>query len=294
VIVLRFLRGAFEVLEEAYNKFNEHGGSLLAAGIAFFIFFSLFPLLLFSGVFLGFVLEDPAVRDQIMGFVLANFPALAGFVRDSIIEPLIQLRPSASVIALLGFLWAGTNLFGGIAIGLNAVYETTETRNIIAQKVVSIGVYLVIVALLLLSFGATVLASIVRDEVLAFLFPEQVVALAWTLFNAGLGIFFTLLLFLTIYKWVPNVKLAFGSIWVGTLAAGLTWEVAKYGFAFYLNTFAREGYGLVYGSFAAIVLLLFWLYISAALLLVGAEINAAYTRRRMGGVKVFEPRKGRG
>ncbi|MBE0447041.1 MAG: YihY/virulence factor BrkB family protein [Actinobacteria bacterium] len=288
---MHFLRNTFEFLKEVYFKFNKHSGSLLAGGIAFFIFFSLFPLLLFSGIVLGFVLEDPAVQNQVMDFVLANFPALAGFIRDSIIIPLIDFRSIAGIIALLGFLWAGTNLFGGIAIGLNAVYETAETRNILVQKFVAIGVYLIIAALIFFSFSATALATVFRDEILRLLFTGRVIVAVWTLFNTVLGIISSLLLFLIIYKLVPNVKLSFKSILPGTLVAGLTWEIAKYGFAFYLNAFAREGYGLVYGGLASIVLLMFWLYISAVLLLLGADINVVYGRRAMGGVKSFEPRK---
>lgn len=287
---MRLLRNTFGFVLGVYDKFNRDSGALLAAGIAFFIFFSLFPLLIFSGVVLTFFLEDPGVRDRIMGYVLRNFPALTDFVRD-VINKLIADRSGASIIALVSFLWAGTNLFGGIAIGLNAIYGVAETRNLLVQKLASIGVYLIIAALIFLSFGATVAASIFRDQVLSLLFPERVVSATWTVFIALLGLISSLLLFLVIYKLVPNVRLSFKSIWLGTLVAGVTWEIAKYIFAFYLNAFASQSYSLVYGSLASIVLLLFWLYISAFLLIIGAEINVEYRRRVTGGAKVFEPRK---
>jgi membrane protein len=216
VVELHFLRSTFEFLKEVYNNFNRHRGSLLAAGIAFFIFFSLIPLLLFSAIALAVVLTDPAVRERILDFVLRNFPALTGFARQAI-DTLIRNATSAGIIATLGFLWSGTNLFGGIAIGLNAVYETAETRNLFIQKLIAIGVYLVIAALIILSFGATALASLFRDEVLALLFPGRVVTVAWTALTLFISTISSLLLFLAVYKLVPNVKLSLRSIWLGTL-----------------------------------------------------------------------------
>lgn len=290
MVTLHQLENVYKFLVALYYKFNQHNGFLLAAGIAFFTLFSLFPLLLFTGIALGFVLENPNTRDQIFDYVLTNFPALADFVRVNI-EALIEARSSAGIIALLGLLWAGTNLFGSLALGLNAVYEIKETRHFVQQKLVSIVVFLIIISLILISFGSTSAASVFRDEVLSLFFPERVVDIVWTVFSILISISSTFLLFLTVYWLVPNVKLTFSNIWIGTLTAGIVWEAAKYIFAIYLNTFARTGYGFVYGSLASIILLMFWLYISSVLLLIGAEINVAYERWKMGGAKVFEPRK---
>ncbi len=288
---MQILQSTFKFLVDVYNKFNEHSGFLLAAGIAFFTFFSLFPLLLFTGIVLGYVIEGTGVREQILGYVFKNIPALGSFVRSSI-EALIGSRSRAGIIALIALLWSGTNLFGGLAVGLNAVYEVKETRNIIMQKLIALGVFLIIIVLIFVSVGASTLASTFRSTVLNLLFPERVVSVAWTAFTAILGLISTLLIFLVVYRLVPNVKLTIKNIWLGTFVAGFVFEVAKYVFAIYLNAFARKGYGLVYGSLATVILLMFWLYISAVLLLIGAEINVLYRRRILGGVKTFEPRKG--
>jgi len=287
---LRTPRASYEFLLEVYRKFNEHNGFLLSAGVAFFAFFSLFPLLIFMGIALGFVLEDEATRDQILDFVFRNFPVGASLVEGTI-RALIANRSSAGFIALIALLWSGTNLFGSLALGLNDVYEVKETRNLAKLKLVSVGVYFIIIALFLISFAAVSVASVFRDEVLSLVFTHTVVVFAWTIISVALAFVSTLLLFLIVYWLVPNVKLSFRDVWVGALVAGLTWQVTNYLFALYLNAFARTGYGLVYGSLATIVLLLFWMYISAVLLLIGAEVNVLYKRRIVGGVKVFEPRK---
>jgi len=287
---LGLVKRTYEFLFGVYIKFNKHNGSLLAAGIAFFIFFSIFPLLLFFGVALSFFLETEAAREQVLEFVFQNLPILADLVQDTI-EALIDRRSSAGFIALLGLLWAGTGLFGALAVGLNAVYEVKETRNLFQQRLIGVWVFFLIILLILVSFGASSMASVFRSAVLNALFPDEIAAFAWTAITAIIGLVSTFLLFLIVYRFVPNAKLTFASIWPGTLAAGLAWEAAKYFFALYLDAFASQTYGLVYGSLAAVILVMFWLYISAILLLMGAEINVAYRQRSKGGVKVFEPRK---
>lgn len=283
------LRRAFEFAKTVYFNFNNHNGFLLAAGIAFFIFFALFPLLLSVGIILGYVLESAELRRQVLEYVFQSVPGLADVVRDQI-EKLIRARSSAGIIAFLGLLWSGTGLFGGLALGLNAVYEVKETRNIVTQRLLAIAVLIIVIVLFLVSSGATSIAAVFRDEVLSSLFPGQVVTYTWRFLSYAIGLVSTLLLFLVVYRLVPNVKRPLKSIWPGTLAAGTLWEIGKYGFAFYLENFATRGYGAVYGSLATIVLVLFWLNISSMLLLLGAEINVVYHHREKGGVKIFGPK----
>ena len=292
------LKNIYKFAVTIYFKFNEHNGFLLAAGIAFFTFLSLFPILILVGIALGYFLESPALREQIIAYVFKSLPSLTDTIRTTIeqavqdtINKLIAHRPSAGVIALIGLIWSATGLFGGLGVALNAVYEVKETRNIIIQRLIALGVFLLIMLLLLISFGATSVASVFRDQVLNLFFPRQVVTFAWTFLSYAIGFISTLLLFLTVYRFVPNVKLKFKDVWLGTLVAGFASEVGKYGFAVYIHMFASKSYGVVYGSLATIVLLMFWLNISAMLLLIGAEINVAYRKQKMGGVKIFEPRK---
>lgn len=296
---MQLLKSIYKFLVTIYFKFNEHNGFLLAAGIAFFTFLSLFPILILIGIALGYSLENAALREQILAYIFKNLPALTDTIRKTIenavqetINRLIAGRPGAGIIAVIALLWSATGLFGGLGVALNAVYEVKETRNVIIQRLEALGVFLLIILLLLVSFAATSVASVFRAQVLNMLFPQSVASFAWTFLSYAIGFISMILLFLTVYRFVPNVKLTFRDVWLGTLVAGIASEAVKYGFAVYLRVFASKSYGLVYGSLATFVLLMFWLNISAMLLLIGGEINVAYRRQKMGGVKIFEPRKG--
>lgn len=285
------LKRVYSFLVTVYFKFLQDNGFLLAAGIAFFTFLSIFPLLLALGVVLGYFLENPALRDQILSYVFQSFPALSGVVQSTI-ESFIRAKGSAGLIALVGLLWAGTGLYGGLAGAINAVYGVKETRNVVIQRLMGLFVFIVIMALLLVSFGATSIASILRDRVLRDFLPPQIVTFTGSFFSYAIGFISTFLLFLVIYRLVPNVKLKVRSVLPGAVVACVAWQLIELVLAFYLKVFASRGYGFVYGSLAAIVISMFWLNISSILLLLGAEINVVYVKQKKGGVKIFEPRKG--
>jgi membrane protein len=99
--------------------------------------------------------------------------------------------------------------------------------------------------------------------------------------------------FILIYRTMPRAAVDWQDVWPGGLAAGIVWEVAKQLFAWYLGNFAR--YGLVYGSVGAIIAFLFWCYLSAMILLLGAELTAEYSRWRRAGcpVESIPPRQWR-
>lgn len=272
------LRKIYDVALMIYFSFVKHNAPMLSAGIAFFTFFSFFPLLLFMAIVFGYYLEDQALRDQILNYVFSNIPALGSLVKTNI-ESLIAGKSNAGVIAVIALLWSGIGAFGGLSVALNTIYEVQETRHFVVQKLLALLAFALIITLILVSFATTTVASIFKEKVLVLVLKEPFISYSWTFLSHVIGIISTLLLFFVVYKLAPNVKLHVKHIWLGTIVAGVFWEIAKRIFAIYLNAFAFTSYGLVYGSLAVIVLFLFWLYLSAMLLLLGAEINVAYSRK---------------
>ena len=84
------------------------------------------------------------------------------------------------------------------------------------------------------------------------------------------------MLFALVYRYVPHTRLTWGDVWPGAGLAAVLFEASKNLFAWYLASFAN--YSLVYGSLATVIVFLLWTYISALVLLVGAEFAAVYTR----------------
>jgi membrane protein len=90
-------------------------------------------------------------------------------------------------------------------------------------------------------------------------------------------------IFLILYKFIPNTKTYWRYVWPGALLAAVLFEISKSLFILYLDRFAT--YELVYGSIGSVIALLFWIYVAAFILILGAEFSAEYGRMRMGVAK---------
>jgi membrane protein len=86
--------------------------------------------------------------------------------------------------------------------------------------------------------------------------------------------------FLVIYKFIPHTDTDWSDIWLGALVAALLFEVGRNSFVFYLNNFGN--FGQIYGSLAAVMVLLVWIFISALILIIGAEVASEFARMKRG------------
>lgn len=101
-------------------------------------------------------------------------------------------------------------------------------------------------------------------------------AKVWYLGMALLPLAFSFVIFALVYRFVPNDRISWRDVWPGALLAAFLFEVAKNAFAWYLANFAN--YSLVCGSLGAVIAFLFWSYLSALILLLGAELASEYSR----------------
>jgi membrane protein len=102
----------------------------------------------------------------------------------------------------------------------------------------------------------------------------------WSVLPLMIPAVLTFVVFLLLYRYVPNVSNRFGDLWPGALAATVLFELLKNGFAFYVAKF--NNYDVIYGSLGAIMLFLLFVYLAANLLLVGAELACEYASLRRG------------
>jgi membrane protein len=272
--------GWLGVCERTYKGFVSHQGNANAAATAYYTLFSVFPLTLLLISLGSFVLDSQQAQEAALAAIGAYLPAATELVARNI-ERVLQLRGTASIIGLVGFIWAASGVFGSLSRAINKAWDLERPRPAWAERALAGGLVLLVGVLFSLSLLSTAAFEVVARLAQAVLPQTEVGGL--TLLELGSAILpyiFTVLLFSFLYAVLPSTTVRWREVLPGALLASFAWEVAKDGFTVYLAGFSS--YSLVYGSLAAVIAMLLWSYISAMIILLGAEFTVQYARRRRG------------
>jgi membrane protein len=250
------------------RKFLDDRASNLAALIAYYAFFSLFPLLLVLVSVLGFVLQDnPSLQDDVLDSALARIPVIGAQVGDDI-EPLAGSEV-ALVVGVAGALWAGLGVTVALSRAFEEIWDVPRVKQRGALRVRAWGV-LVLVVLGVSLVAATALTGVAVGGRIGPA-AEQVGALGLSL-AVNVAIFLAAFGLLTtrpvrVPDLLPGVALA--AIGALLLQAAGTWYVER--------TVTRASD--TYGTFALVIGLLSWFWLLTHLLLLAAEVNVVRARR---------------
>lgn len=262
-----------QLVVRTVQELGADDASHMAAGIAYYAVLSLFPLLLGLIAIFGLVLPSETVQQDLFEFFERNLPGAVDVLEENI-EQVIRLRGAIGAVSLVLLFWSASAMFGAIGRSINRVWDVHKDRPFYIRKVRDLGMALGTGILFLLSVGATAIFSILRATELS------VGGIAVDVAARLLAFLFSLGIFLVLYKIMPNTKTYWRYVWPRAVLAAVLFEIAKTLFVFYLDHFAS--YDMVYGSVASVIILLFWIYISAYILILGGEFSAEYGRMREG------------
>lgn len=267
------------LLKETFFSWQSDKVSRMAAALAYYSVFSLAPLLIIVVAVAGIIYGRAAAAGEIVG----QMQNLVGAEVASVIESLIEnaSRPRSGIIAtIIGaavILVGATGVFSELKDALNTIWKVESTKGMVGSVLHSRFLSF----LMVLGIGLLLLLSIVTNTLLsaaaAFL-KGLVPGLSFLLFLSNVLIPFLLIsiLFAVSYKFLPDVYVAWSDVWVGSAIASLLFTVGKLVLGFYLGS---SKIGSAYGAAGSLVVLLFWVYFSAQVFLLGAEFTRAYASR---------------
>ncbi|UCC61115.1 MAG: YihY/virulence factor BrkB family protein [Dehalococcoidia bacterium] len=264
---------AIVLIVRVIHELGDDDASHMAAGVAYYAVLSLFPLVLGLIAILGIFLPAETLQEEILDFFERNLPGAIDVLEQNI-EDVIRLRGAIGAISLILLLWSASTMFGAISRTINRAWDVHKDRPFHIRKLRDMFMAVGVGALFLLSVGATSVFSILQAWDLPF------VSIAADSGARVLGFIFSLGIFLTLYKFIPNTKTYWRYVWPGAVVAAILFEIGKSLFIFYIDRFAT--YESVYGGVASMIILLIWIYISAFILILGAEISAEYGRMKRG------------
>jgi membrane protein len=280
--VFRFVK---DLVWNTGKKFFADNCPQLAAAITYYVIFSLFPLLIFIAGIVGLFLDSGA-QETIVNDVLKEIPFSQGDGRQTVVDAVQAISgknaPLISLIGLLGLMWSSSSMFGSIRRAMNIIYRDIDyQRPWFQQKIVDLALVFGLALFFISSVAASAALIVIRqrsDELGVLGTFSEDIGFMWTIAEFVLPAVLSFIAFLVAYTLVPSRSRNLGNALPGALVATFLFEVVKYGFSFYVTNF--RNFDLVFGSLGAIATFMFWVYINAQILLLGAGVAAVYPQVR--------------
>ncbi|MGH7513003.1 MAG: YihY/virulence factor BrkB family protein [Gemmatimonadales bacterium] len=296
------LRQALSLLKSSGSDFLEDDCPTQAAALSYYTIFSLPPLLMVLLLILGALVNPHDIRGQLE----AQIGALMGpTATEQIRTILAQLHQPGSdnalrtVLSIGGLVLGATGAFGQLQAALNRAWEVAPDpraglKAFLVKRLFSFGMILSVAFLLLVSLVLSAALSAFGGAV-ARMLPDGLSATVLQVVNLAVSFVVITALFATIFKVLPDARVAWRDVWVGATVTALLFVIGKFLIGFYLG---RSNPGQAFGAAGSLAVLFVWVYYSSMILLFGAEFTQAWIERdgnsiapERGAVRVVEERK---
>lgn len=263
-----------EVIVELSRQLKKDDIGARANAVAFNFTMAIFPGIIFLFTMIPYI-PIPNLTENIMGFLKGAMPPSLYIEAASTIFDIVGKQHGGLLsFGFLFALYASTNGMSAIISTFNSCYRTQDDRSFFHQKLLAVGLTLVLVFTLFVAVAGIITGGVILDSMVSFgilkkdyiynlLSISQYLVVILTFF---LGISF-------IYYLAPNVTVRWNFFSHGSVIATILTVLVSYGFSIYLSNFAS--YNKLYGSIGTFIGLMLWLYIMSYIILVGFEINAA-------------------
>lgn len=265
-----------ETVVETKDKVNRDHLSMIAAGMSYYMLFAFVPFI-GSIILLYALFSDPQQISTQIAAMAEKLPPEVQEIISTQIQKFVgqtsQLKIGA-IVSLVVTLWAASKGTSALISALNIIYEREEKRNFFKLGLVSL--FLTIAATLLCVLSVVVIIGLpsvinflpLSDKIKSFL-PFT----SWVILLVG----FTSFLSLSYGLGACRNWRYWKKVMIGSTLASLIWALASLLFTWYVASFGN--FNKTYGSLAAIIILMFWFYISSFIILLGAEISASLEKR---------------
>lgn len=203
------------------------------------------------------------------------------FSRQQVLRSLfsvVKAKKILGLVGIIGLLWTLSRVFGSIRTVLDAVFEVKEGRGIFQGKLFDLKMMFLCSIFFLATVLVTSLSSLLKSVSPKILGTKFLyLGMRGELISLLLAFFFTFCMFFFLYKFIPYRRMRTKTAFYAALGASVLWELAKQGFRLYL--FNVVDLSKVYGSFGLLFALVFWVYYSCIVFILGAEMGWVWQLR---------------
>jgi membrane protein len=271
----------FGLVRHAAKGWSDDDAPSMGAALAYYTLFSITPLLMIVIAVAGVVFGEQAARGEIMAELTgllgpAGAQALEGMLRAVKYERSNPWATAASIVALLV---GATTVFAELQGALNRIWRGTPVEPVkgvwamVRTRLLSLGIILCLGFLSMVSLVFNAALSALSDWWAPYIGD---IAILGKLLDLSISFGLVTVMFAMLYKWVPAAKVHWQDVWIGAIVTSLLFSIGKSAIGFYIG---KSGVTSAFGAAASVVVLMVWVYYSAQIFLMGAELTWAYARR---------------
>ena len=266
---------AFKYARQLALHYRDDDLAAMSAQISYYLILAFFPFLFFLINLLSFT---PLPNRLLIANFNAILPQETALLVKTMLTETVQAKSGAMlVLSMLASLWAASRGMSAIIRGLNHSYGVKESRRFVRLNMVALLSTVGLSVMVLISFIMIVLGRIIGSTIFGYMGAKSLFYSIWSFLRYGITFGLLLTTFYLIYRYLPNRKLTGNHVLAGTIFTTVGWIGASLLFSFYVNNFGS--YATVYGSLGGMFALIFWLYISTLIFLLGGAINAICSDR---------------
>ena len=269
--------GLVDFFKLTYKEINEDHVMAFAGNLTYKGLFAVFPFFTFLLSLLGIFNATGLVKTMVDGLSGVAPQSATVFIEDQLLSITQSQAESAftfgAIISILLALWGVSGAFRSVMEAMNVMYEVEEDRPFWKVYGLSIFMSLAVIVLLLGALVLVVFGESIGVAVADLVGLGSVFATVWSIAQWPVVALVVLFAFALIYYFAPAAKQRFRWISPGSIIAFVFWLIFSLLFSLYASTFGGSSYNETYGSLAGVIILMLYVYYSALIMLIGAEMN---------------------
>ena len=252
----------------------------MAAQIAYYMVLSVIPFLIFVLSIMSRLQFGEALAPLLLDTLREQMPLdAANFIVDIVLRVLPTESGQTTIVSFAVALWGSSMAVGALITTINRAYNLRPRRNIVQQKLLALGLVLVLSAVLMLAMIILLFGPQFTQVFFEFLGLADESNTFWTTVRLPLAGLLAFVALAILYFYAPEARQRFVHILPGSITATLLWLIASSAFRLFVRNFGN--YNATYGSLAAVVILLAYFWLTGFIFLLGAEVNALMKRFEM-------------
>lgn len=250
----------------------------LASQLAFHIVLSIFPFLIFVMSLIG---VSHMNSNDVVNLLKTVFPENVFETIDKIIMEVTTSQSKGILgISIFATVWTSSSGFRAVIKGVNKANNIVDKRSFIKKVIISFMSTIALALIILFTLIFLVFGRVI-GKYISNLFPMgNSISYIWNLLRGGILTFILILVIAAIYKFTPSIRLKWKDVLPGAIISTTGWIIVSVAFSYYINNF--NNYSRIYGSLAAIFILMIWTFLTSFIFLVGVEINSVILLKRQG------------